>query len=255
MRTLKVTLLLILGLILLLFCTFEIIDIYAIGHNISQKAAFAMKFCVSVLCATVAFLIPKDDALSTKDYKLIKTSFGFIVLADFLLVLLQNFLSDKYHDLINGIGIGVFMIVQTLLIIRHATGIRSDKEHHSHMRFKCISALSIYIPGIVAVLILHSLMSEKMLIEISIYAAMVTTSTWFGVNTLTRDTFPKRNRTLIAAGMLFFLCCDISVGVMTFGPTLASKIATSVVYVFYTPALLLLAFSGYKNQPLLYNSK
>lgn len=250
MKALRLKLLFILGAILLLAGMFIATDVYAIIDLIDQKASFVMKFMVSCLCATVAFLIPKSDALSDRDYKLIKTTFAFVILADFLLVFLQTFL-PQFKELINMLGIVVFMIVQTLLIIRHATGFKTPPGEKAPTKFRIISALCIYIPGIIAVIILHNMMSKKMLVEIIVYASMVTTSTWFGVNVLTRDTFPKTNRIMIATGMLLFLCCDISVGIMTFETVfLPKEIATALVYVFYAPALLLLAFSGYKKQPL-----
>lgn len=257
MRTLRITILLILGTILILFGMFEMTDIYGIifdmkpdDHSTINTISYIMKFGVSSLCVTTAMLLPKSDALSLKDYKLLKTTFGFVLLADFLLVFLQAVLPKADADTINKIGIAVFMIVQTLLIIRHAEGFSLKVNHASNGKrirlFQIISALLIYIPGFIAVLILKD-KKPDMIIEIAVYALFVTTSTWMGLNVLTRDTFPKTNRHLIATGMMLFLCCDISVGIMTFAK---STVATALVYVFYAPALLLLAFSGYKKQPL-----
>lgn len=253
MKKLRLTLLLIIAFIILLFGMFEMTDIYAIifdmkpdDHSTINKVSYIMKFCVSFLCVSVALLIPKADSLSARDFKLLKITFGFVLLADFLLVFLQALLPKEDAETINKIGIGVFMIVQTLLIIRHAEGFSlkgGDKKTHL---FQIISALLIYIPGAVTVIIINKI-EPTMIIEIAVYALFVTTSTWMGLNVLTRDTFPKTNRHLIAAGMMLFLCCDISVGVMTFAK---STVATTLVYVFYAPALLLLAFSGYKKQPL-----
>lgn len=256
MGKLRLRVLIILGVILVLFGMFEGIDIYAILFQVFQKPSFALKFAVSALCATIAFMIPKSDALSAKDYKLIKITFGFVILADFCLVLLQTFLPEKDAEIINKAGIGIFMIVQTLLIIRHSEGYKFEFKDHSkqaihHKIFKVLTAILIYVPGACVVAYLHPQLEQKHLsVVVAIYAFMVTTSTWMGLGVLERDTFPKTNRILIAVGMSFFLFCDITVGIMTVEQGALKEIATALVYVFYTPALLLLAFSGYKKQPL-----
>ena len=68
--------------------------------------------------------------------------------------------------------------------------------------------------------------------------------------------FSMRNATLIKRGMILFFCCDACVGIsLATGPDYSvqehvATIANNFVWYFYTPALILLARSGFKSANL-----
>jgi hypothetical protein len=65
--------------------------------------------------------------------------------------------------------------------------------------------------------------------------------------------FPAHNAKLIKRGMILFFCCDACVGIsLATGPDYSvqehvATIANNFVWYFYTPALILLARSGFKS--------
>ncbi len=74
-----------------------------------------------------------------------------------------------------------------------------------------------------------------------------TVSLWMGWGTLIRSFYPRLNAWFIAIGITNFYFCDISVGLSTdLTGTTAGAILKNLVGFFYTPALVLLALSGYR---------
>jgi hypothetical protein len=80
-----------------------------------------------------------------------------------------------------------------------------------------------------------------------LYGLILSISLWAGIANFVLSLFPDKNSKVIAIAMVFFYLGDILVGLdglLSSGPIWL--IATSLIWVFYTPAITLLAISSYK---------
>jgi len=80
-----------------------------------------------------------------------------------------------------------------------------------------------------------------------LYGIVLSISLWAGLAANTLELLPKRNSVMVAVGMICFYCCDVLVGldaVMEAG--LPWLWANSLIWIFYIPALVLLALSCYR---------
>jgi hypothetical protein len=79
------------------------------------------------------------------------------------------------------------------------------------------------------------------------YLIILSASLWSGLASNILGLLPLRNSKMVAIGMISFFCCDVFVGldaVMEAG--LPWLLANSIIWVFYIPALVLLALSCYR---------
>lgn len=85
-----------------------------------------------------------------------------------------------------------------------------------------------------------------MKIAIFSYGLLLTTSLWMAWNTLGSGFFPKLNAWFIALGLTCHYLSDICIilknNIEAFAP-----IGRPLVWTIYTPALIMLSLSGYKN--------
>jgi hypothetical protein len=84
------------------------------------------------------------------------------------------------------------------------------------------------------------------------YVIVLTTSLWMAWGTRVRTGFSPLNARLIAAGMTSFYLCDLCVGMSTALGSLMTRPGSffeNCVGFFYSPALVLLAMSGYAWPP------
>ena len=94
-------------------------------------------------------------------------------------------------------------------------------------------------------------MDEKLLLVIMVlYGMMISISLWTAIANYLLKLFPKTNSIMISLGMIFFVLCDINVGLSLILPaSLTRTISLNLIWVFYTPALTLLALSRYRYKP------
>jgi hypothetical protein len=70
---------------------------------------------------------------------------------------------------------------------------------------------------------------------------------WMAWGVLIRAWYARRNAWFIAVGMTFFFACDVSVGLAAaLHGTTGGAVLNNMVGLFYSPALVLLAYSGYR---------
>ena len=95
-------------------------------------------------------------------------------------------------------------------------------------------------------------LDERLLfIVIVFYGLVVSTSLWAAFANYLLKLFPKTNSILVSLGMLFFVLCDINVGLSLALPHgLAKTISSNLIWIFYTPALTLIGLSGYNLKSL-----
>lgn len=224
--------------VFIILAYFIIVNVY---HLFFMKSTFAyghtwlLKRLIPFLCAVIVFLIGKDS-INKKDAALLKISYLMIIVAEISFVLDKTIL-----------GIAFFVLCQLFLIIRHSGGI--SKSVKENKKFFLLSGLVI----ITVVIILINTIFYPVLgkdtpfyLIIIIYGIILGISLWVGISNYFIGNLPKKNALFIMIGMIFFFMCDFLVGIELITEDLYNKnILNLLLWTFYTPAVTLLALSGY----------
>lgn len=205
-------------------------------------ATCVVKFLASCTACAIACSI-KEDRIDAQDAFLLRGAFSFLVGADFFMVLLSPVLSNfkcALADLAKSIGIILFMVVQTILIIRHSRNTRrlyrgTKLQVAKNVAIEIIIFLCAALP-VVAAIYFKTQKSSIVFVAYGIYVIVSLYAAW---GTLSRGFFPRRNAWMIAIGMTCFFLCDFNIGL-----SLPFPFFSAFVWIFYTPALLLLSTSG-----------
>ena len=198
-----------------------------------------LKRAVSLLCLIMVFTTGGDH-VNAHDNRLMKIIFAGIFSGDMLL--LFN---------INGAGIVLFFLVQILLCVRHMSGFGKwlrNREGRRPARTLILITVSVS----ASVMILHYLIFHPLFSGKDMYPLIIAYSSVLGLSLLSAlcvpfvGKFHPVNGIVIAVGMTMFFLCDCTVGVrMAADDPMVRTFATSLTWVFYMPALVLLALSGY----------
>lgn len=206
-----------------------------------------MKFSVTVLITVAAFFIG-GSCVCIRDRRLLQSAFITAVCADFCFKITLNIPAlDLYHDFFNLLGICVFMVVQVLLIFRHSQ--RSDFDSS----FPKILWIPFLVAVACAILFVIDLQRNITIAVDIIYFSFITCSLVTALLVSRNHYFPKNNARNIKWGMILFSCCDAcvaissAVGVDHSMQEIIATVAHNLVWIFYTPALLLLCQSGFKR--------
>jgi len=199
-----------------------------------------MKVMVSFLAAAIAWRAG-GQGLSASDERTFKVLFGLVFIADVCFVV--N---------LAPVGIVLFAIFQGLLAKRNLKGWREALMSLKQRRFEIAgvalggaAALAATLYGIYALQgvtpLLFVIAAYVAFLWVSVVAAWVSRYT---------GAFPATNARLMSLGMLLFLCCDITVGGnLALPPTSLLRVVTSsLTWMFYTPALLLIASSAWRAE-------
>jgi len=191
-----------------------------------------------VLAAMIAFAVGKDG-LSPGDSRRMKAALLFACLGEAL------FAMRHMHT-----GILMFAVCQILLIIRNGTGIAGSLKDADNKQ-----KIELIIPGMILMLILTAFpvlpgsffKYNCTYIIVYLYGIILCTSLWTAVASHILKLLPVKNSRMAACGMLCFFFCDVLVGLDAFlEPGLPWLLANSFIWVFYIPALVLLALSCYR---------
>ena len=206
----------------------------------SYKYVKVTKLFVSFLCTFIVFMIGVDR-FTKEDSLRLKIAFLFIFAGDI------SFYFGK--DLL---GISTFMFGQIALIYRSSIGIipyfkKIDKDEIKFPMILAIVIISITVLIITFVFWKHiDDLSFKLLFPV--YGLFLCISVWVAWMSKKIGYFNEKNALLIAIGMSFFYFCDLTVGYGLLEINDYSKMfVTSLTWMFYTPALLLLAISAYNQ--------
>jgi len=210
-----------------------------------QNAIAITKYAVSCLSCLTVWTI-WDERIDNRDIYLLRAAFTFLVCADTCMVLLFPFINRVNPSLagtIQTVGIIFFMIVQTCFIVRHSretlkllrTGNRRTTV--KNIAVEILILMCVTIPVVAAVYF----STKKEVLVIVAYGVYVIFSLYTAWGVFRRDFYPKLNKWMIALGMTCFFLCDLNVGL-----SFVSKFADALVWMFYTPALVLLSYSGVK---------
>ena len=145
-------------------------------------------------------------------------------------------------------GVCLFMIVQTLYIVRHTRKTDVDKHFPKILWIPFGTMLLmalLYWVGVFEKLMPPIMISYSIFIACSALVAWLTPRIGY---------YPATNAKCIKWGMVLFACCDICVGLsglVSVDHSVQEIVATvthNFVWIFYVPALALLALSGYKEK-------
>ncbi|MDC0711144.1 hypothetical protein POL68_21930 [Stigmatella sp. ncwal1] len=211
----------------------------------AQHAGFAR-----TILALLMVLLIGQSWISRSDYRFLAVAFGLTVVADYFLVYRNdNFLA----------GLGVFTVVHMLYTLRHARGFAESllpPKRTRTLTLLSLSAAGVLLMSTAVLWWIHMKTREMSLpppgVAVIIYLTVLSLSLWMAWGTLIRQGFTRFSAWLIAAGMTSFYLCDVCVG-MSFllqgADTKPGSFFDNCVGFFYSPALALLAISGYRWLP------
>jgi hypothetical protein len=210
-------------------------NFYNAYHNVFIKR-------IIVILATLLVWLAGSDGLNNHDLTSMKFVFVFICFGDVFFLLAKPILA-----------IGSFFACQCLLISRHCRGLRCKftKASWAQKLMLTLLLLSFIILLFFGVIKFYSMAIDNTLIFMGLlYGLVLSLSLWIGLANHILNLFPRENSKIIAMGMLLFYFGDITVGLDgLLWPGPAWLIATSLTWVFYAPAITLLALSCYKLYP------
>jgi len=199
-------------------------------------SALLKRICV-IIAAVIAWSVGRDG-LSPKDSRLMKAAFIFAVFGEAAFLFKER-----------AIGVGMFALCQTLLIIRNSTGLRYKlaRAGTKQKRGLVISGIIIIISVIFPFLSGYFFKTDITLNIAYLYGIILSISLWAGLACNILGLLPQANARMAAWGMICFFCCDVLVGLdAVLEAGLPWLLANSFIWVFYIPALVLLALSCYR---------
>lgn len=202
--------------------------------------SYIAKSIILLLSIFLVFLIGKDG-LNKKDTFLLRLVYIFIILADISFILFK----EPY------MGIGLFSIVQICLILRNTLAIKDNYKGDNSYRLKTSLFINLILGTIFLIInflrIINGLIDRPILLVFMLsYSLLISMSLWTSLANILLGIFPKVNGALAVMGMIFFILCDLHVGLsLSLNHGASKSIAQNLIWVFYTPALTLVALSGY----------
>ena len=164
----------------------------------------------------------------------------------------SRFLLDEIHPAFDYAAILLFLVSQVLLALRNGQGFRAYFRRKSgivdYVGDILLALAVLVITGLLFVLtLLENLKGSPMLYVVPVYALFLDLSLWTGWMALRVRHFPKVNANLIALGATCFFIGDYLVGFnLSLEPSLRRTATLFLTWVFYAPAITLLAMSGYR---------
>ena len=198
-------------------------------------------FLIFILAVT-----PGNDGLNEKDTKKLRLCFILIFSGDML------FLLDELSLFFDNIAIIMFLMGHIAIILRNGQGFRkhiqSVRGWGKMLREIAIGACMAAGTAVIFRFTLYGSLAGKPLLYILIvYSVVLVASLWTGWASLRIGHFPKANAAMIAAGATCFFIGDYIVGFnLSLGAVPERATTLFLTWVFYTPAILLFALSGYR---------
>jgi hypothetical protein len=210
------------------------------SHNYSYDIyPSALLKRINVILAAFLVWVTGKDRLSLTDSRRMKAAFIFIILGE-----------AAFAFGARAIGVGMFAVCQILLIVRNSTGLKYKLKRASDAQKKELVISEVII---VLILLLFAFLFASFnrgfntAIAIYIYGIILSISLCAGLANSILVLLPKVNSIMVAAGMICFFCCDVLVG---FDAAMEAGVpwllVNSFIWVFYIPALVLLALSCYR---------
>ncbi len=217
---------------------FTAIDWAGFFHGFEGSFSKPSRFLRSVFCLFLAWL-PLRNSIHKRDARLLASAFVLAVIGDGFLIFTEVFLA----------GVGAFIVCHLILTWRHARGLRAALGGPGGPRLKrnlvITGGIAVGITTVVTWMAWPAISENGNQVRDLVYMAVLTLSLWVGWSTLLHATYPRDNAWMIAVGMTSFYVCDVSLGLRTELSGLAADWCGLIPDLTYTPALMLLAISGY----------
>jgi len=184
----------------------------------------------------------ENDGHDKRNTLMLQSGLFFTACADYCLIVSNRFIA----------GVLIFCIVQMIYIFRFTQDLKSRTKIFSTM-------LIIYMVLSIIVFTFYKVgkFDLRLILICLFYACLVTRSLITGIRTLKTNYFPLFSSVLISIGMTLFFMCDINVALFTFlkkGDSYIAIISGFLIWIFYLPAQVMLALSGYKNRDMIINN-
>lgn len=221
---------------LVIYLVFLYIDFKNTGAN--NDISIILKYSGILLCFLTALLIDRDGH-SKRDTLLLQLGLFFTTLADFNLLILNQFI----------LGVTLFCVVQIIYILRYNPRLK--------MNFIFISLVTILIVLIFGLFIESRTPGSGISLYFiaALYGILLILSVISALFTCKRKVLPGYSCCFVSIGMILFLLCDINVGLynilsMYNGKSVfifyLTSLCGNLVWLFYLPSQVLLSLSGYR---------
>ena len=244
----KKQVLILLGLILVLtssFLTYEwtqyafgVVDIADPERLYSRVTKTLTSFLVFLLAIRVG-----EAGINRADPVKLKRAFIAIFLGDLL------FLMDEFNPFFDYLAVLAFLAGQVLLILRNGQGMRAYWRGKQNMVGDILMGAAILVAtGALFFATLYPYVKgTAFLYIIPVYALILDVALWTAWMTRKVGYFPRANSWLIMIGATCFFIGDYIVGFnLSLSPSLVRVTTLYLTWLFYAPAIILLALSGYR---------
>ena len=172
----------------------------------------------------------------TKDHKIMLLAMLVATIADFYLIL-QNKLI---------IGIGIFAIMQLVLLYRHLQGFRWQLFQQKMYMYLTIG---LFVFAAVVLYFMYAPLQAKGLFwPVAAYGFLLVLSVLSAAYSKALGVLSPLQAKLALTGMVLFLLCDITVGLgAVWSDQPAGYLVRALTGVVYTPALIFLSLSAYRR--------
>ena len=209
---------------------------YQLTHNQPNMASEILRFGRTAIIFLFVLLMYKNQ-VATGLQRWLVVAFVFVVIADWFIIIEGNLI----------FGILFFMVMQILLIVRHAPAI---SFFITQVRDYILPlGLSILLYGGIYFWLQPLLKGHPFKEAIYIYAALLILSCFMAYVSRYKAECSGKVSVFIFWAMVLFLLCDITVLLpLIFPESSVVHFIRTTTGLFYTPSLLLLAWSGYQKQ-------
>ena len=146
-------------------------------------------------------------------------------------------------------GIAIFMIVQLLYIIRHIRLFEYHTKNQSQLKLiiSIVSGLLIFsFNGYFIYYLWKILVQKGLFIPVLIYSIIISISLYIAILIFIYNKKYKTNTLFILSGMSFFYISDLNIIIsLLFKGDYFTSYTRILIWIFYMPAILFLALSGY----------
>lgn len=181
----------------------------------------------------LAFIPAILNSPAKRQARLLVLALFMAVVADYFLILRQQLI----------VGIGIFGLMQIVLMLRHLAGFQLKLL--AQKPFLTLGLIGLAVWAGAMLLLWEGLQAAGLLVPVMVYGFLLISSVWAAFASLHLEVLPLKSAKLAFWAMVLFLLCDITVGL---GAIWAGEpralLIRAVTGIFYTPCLLLLAFSG-----------
>jgi len=206
-----------------------------------------MKLPVTFICMLLTWMILKDG-FDRKDTWKLSAAYTLMMLGD--IIFLDNQAEYIHKINMSVIGVCCFALAHLTLICRNAAGIRG---YASKGRLLVPLVLIMGVSMALMFLVFYPMLKENMPYFYTLlgYAIIIAGSLWAALAAFQIGFFPRGNALLVAVGVLCFFLSDVCVGFYRSLPAGYERLFfTYITWVFYAPALVLTALSGYDLKKL-----